>query len=105
MVAKYSYNKVGQAMLVRLLYNFVEAMTEASNFEAFVLGPVLPIPPLVRALLRDVAGTSEVFVSTRCTTPRGGLSASDVVEYLNPPVLGRVQLLMKSWARGGQDRF
>lgn len=105
-IAGFSYKKVTQTMLARVLYSFVDRISDPVNFKPYTLGAQVVLPPWADAAVRSVSGCAVVSVSRSIRTPRGELSVGNVVEAKCPAVtLGRALLFVQTGGRDVDDRF
>jgi len=68
-------------------------------------GPAVKIEPWVEAFLVEFSGKGDVSVSTRIRTPRGVLTATDLIYFGRPATLAEFKLAVCFVAATGEPSF
>ena len=92
-------------MLARVLYSFVDRISDSLHFKPYSIGVQVVLPPWADDTVRRFTGCTVACVSRSAKTPRGELSVGNVVEAKCPAAtLGSALLFVHTGGREG-DRF
>lgn len=98
------YQKVGKSMLVRMVYDFLDAIQEETVFYRGDIGSQIRMPEWAKLLVDSVVGCDGV-VSERVRAPCGFIRKDDVVWIKEPFKLATVLLAVRVGSRVDNHRF